>query len=317
VARLRVTAPLPASGESSGGLPPTASSPNGTGTGDLRYALSSASLAANITSAALGASFQPRDAAGNALRGQLNLYTGEAARMLAEEARASGNGYLIGDTVYKGPAELAEQALRARLGIPTGDLPQAEYEAIWGTASKLAVRDAAISGSVTTHNDLATLNPHSIQAKFERPTYRNYGGGMGGLNLLAGGLTIWGASQDETEWRAALGYTGGGLQVAGGGTMIVGALRTSPLLSVGRFAGTAGAVVTAPILLSQAYDDLSSQNEYRQVKGVLKGLGVVAPPASFLATYLEVFVEPAGLVLYETTRGAISEAYGVPMSWVY
>ncbi|MGE5827100.1 MAG: SpvB/TcaC N-terminal domain-containing protein, partial [Micromonosporaceae bacterium] len=277
-----------------------------------------ASLGINATSGAVRIYFRPRNAVGDVLTGDLLLYTGSAARADATLARAAGQGYMIGDTVYAGPADAAEMALRARLGIPTGTLPTAEYNAIWGEASRLAVRDFAVSGGgVATFNDPATLSQTSIQAVYELPTYRNYGAGMGGLNVLGGGFSIYGASQDENDARAALGYTGGGLQVAGGGMMIWGAFNpgtTARLFGAGRVLGTVGAVVTAPIVAWQAYDDLSSGDEYRQLRGTLNAASIVAPPAAVLSVYNDVVVQPAAETFYQTARGAISQWTGVPMS---
>ncbi|HEU5270980.1 MAG TPA: RHS repeat-associated core domain-containing protein, partial [Jatrophihabitans sp.] len=291
------------------------SSPAGSTTQDSALSgYSVASLGVNVTAAGIRYAYLPRDAAGNPLQGPLNLYSGATARASAQAA----DGYMIKDTVYYAPADAAENALRARLGIPTGNLPVDEYNAIWGEASRLAVRDAAISSSVGTHNDLATLDPDSIQAIYELPTNRSYGSGMGGLNVVGGGLSIWGAAHDDTSWRSTLGYTGGGMQVAGGGMMIVGALETAPrLVSGGRLLGTAGAVITAPIVLSQAYDDVTSGDQYRQLNGTLKGAGVVFPPAAFLSVYNDAFVKPAAETFYDVACRDIADMLGVPRSWVY
>ncbi|MCA0243579.1 MAG: toxin [Proteobacteria bacterium] len=260
-------------------------------------------------------SYAPVSPTGAPLTGPLNLYSGRAAR----DAAGSAPGYLIRDTVYYAPADAAETALRIRLGLaPTDIIPPNQYNPIWDEASRLAVRDAAISGSVATHNDLASLNPSSIQARVELPTLRTYGTGVGALSVIGGGLSIYGGMHEEDSSLAALGIGGGAVQASGGALLIAGAWRTSaPLMSLGRGLGTAGAVITAPIVLAHAADDIQSGDEYRQFRGTLSAVGVVAPPAAFLSVYNDVVVQPAAESFYEAARRYISSAMGIPMSWVY
>jgi RHS repeat-associated protein len=260
--------------------------------------------------------YAPVSPTGAPLRGPLNLYSETPARIAAENAP----GYLIRDTVYYGPADAAESALRVRLGLGAKDkIPQQDlYNQIWGEASRLAVRDAAIAGSVRTHNDLATLDSKSIQAQVELPTLRSYGSGVGTFNVLGGALSIYGGAHEEDSFLAALGIGGGAVQASGGAILIAGAWRTSaPLMSLGRGLGTAGAVITAPIVLSHAADDIRSGDEYRQFRGTLSAVGLVAPPAAFLSVYNDVFVQPAAETFYEVARRNIAQMLGVPMHWVY
>ncbi|WP_260955700.1 SpvB/TcaC N-terminal domain-containing protein [Pseudomonas citri] len=273
------------------------------------------STALSLFSFVVQRSFAPVSPTGAALGETLNLYSGPTARAAAELAP----GYMIKDTIYYGPADAAESALRARLGLgPTDMIPPNEYNPIWDEASRLAVRDAAISGSVRTHNDLSTLNPNSIQARVELPTLRRYGTAVGGVNLVGGALSIYGGTQEEDSFLAALGIGGGTVQATGGALFIAGAWRTSSsLMSVGRGMGTAGAIITAPIVLSHAADDIQSGDEYRQFRGTLSAVGVVAPPAAFLSVYNDVFVQPAAETFYEVARRDIAQMLGVPLHWVY
>jgi hypothetical protein len=204
--------------------------------------------------------FAPTNALGEPLDGPLNLYSKDIFDSNAARARAeAAPGYLIHDTKYYKPAAAAEAELRARLGIPEPlELPKGDYNKIWGATSRRAVRDAALGGSVATHNDLATLPSNSIQSKDELPTLKRYGGAMGGLGITAGVLLIYGGTQQRNPILSTLGITGGSLEVAGGGALLAGALRTSaPLQTVGRDLGTAGSVFTAPLTAYAFQDDLS------------------------------------------------------------
>ncbi|WP_235205727.1 RHS repeat-associated core domain-containing protein [Cupriavidus sp. SK-4] len=274
-----------------------------------------ASTALSLFSYLVQKCYAPVSPTGAPLGDALNLYSGPAARAAA----GSAPGYLIRDTIYYGPADAAESALRARLGLgPTDRIPPDLYNPIWDEASRLAVRDAAIAGSVRTHNDLSTLDPASIQARVELPTLRRYGTGVGAVNVFGGALSIYGGTQEEDSFLAALGIGGGTVQASGGAIFIAGAWRTSaPLMSLGRGLGTAGAVITAPIVLSHAADDIQSGDEYRQFRGTLSAVGVVAPPAAFLSVYNDVVVQPAAETFYEVARRDIAQMLGVPTHWVY
>lgn len=274
-----------------------------------------ASTALSLFSFVVQRSFTPVSPTGVALGETLNLYSGKTARAAAEIAP----GYMIKDTVYYGPADALERSLRTRLGAGPDDmLPPNEYNPIWDEASRQAVRDATIAGSVRTHNDLSTLDPNSIQARVELPTLRRYGTAVGGVNVVGGALSIYGGTQEEDSFLAALGIGGGTVQATGGALFIAGAWRTSSsMMSLGRGMGTAGAIITAPIVLSHAADDIQSGDEYRQFRGTLSAVGVVAPPAAFLSVYNDVFVQPAAETFYEVARRDIAQMLGVPLHWVY
>jgi hypothetical protein len=258
--------------------------------------------------------YAPRDVSGNLLQGPLNLYSETQAQISAMNAP----GYTVGRTIYAQSAAAQEAALRGQLGIPTGNLPGGPYNDIWGTASYMAVRDAALASSVATHNDLNTLRRDSIQALYELPTLKKYGGGMGGLGLVTGGLSIYGGIEEQDPTLSGLAIGGGSLESLGGGMVLVGAMRTSaPLMSYGRFFGTAGAVVAAPVVISHAYDDITSDDPLRQWLGGLDAVGLVFFPAAFLSLYERLFVIPAGTEFYEISRRDIADMMHVPRSWIY
>ncbi len=246
----------------------------------------------------------------------MNLYTGDEAHARALAAP----GYTIKDTTYFDDAKNAEKELRLELKLgPTDKVAdQARYDAIWAKPSYLAVRDAALSGSVVTQNDLATLDPTKIQAVTELPTLQRFGLPMGGVTALGGGLSILSGTQEQDPTLAGLDYAGGTAQAVGGGLEMLGALKpVAPLMSAGRFFGVAGALIVAPVVLTHAYEDVKSDDPVRQMNGLLDAAGTVAPPAAFLSIYNKVFLQPAGEFMYNMTKGAISQWYGVPTSLVH
>jgi hypothetical protein len=209
--------------------------------------------------------FAPRDAFGNKLPNPLNLYTDDPALgkgVVQARARAA-TGHLISDTKYYGPANIAESAELASRGLPTGArLPVPIYNKIWGTdASAPAVRDAALSGSVATHNDLKRLRSDSIQNKYELPALRRYGGGAGTLGILGGAALLYGGIQQDDPILAAFGIAGGAVEVTGGAARVIGSFKVNaPLQQSGRALGTAGAILTAPLTAHSFYDNVSKGN---------------------------------------------------------
>ncbi|MEO7369130.1 MAG: SpvB/TcaC N-terminal domain-containing protein [Gemmatimonadaceae bacterium] len=204
--------------------------------------------------------FTPTGANGASLSGPLILWTGGPAYRAAQ----SMPGYTIADTAYYQTAIAEEMALRqvSGGGIFTGNLPQTEYNAIWGKASVLAVRDATLSGQgVTTANNLATLPSNSIQAGLELPRLRALGFGMGGLSIVGGGLML--ASREETDPEAirtlkvASGVTsiGGGVVTIGGAVLV-----DAELMCIGTGLSTTGGLLAAPVMSYQ----LMKQEAQRQ-----------------------------------------------------
>lgn len=260
--------------------------------------------------------FQPRSPSGEPLFGDLNLYTGPEAH----ERALAAPGYMLKDTIYFDEAVKAEESLRVELKLGSMDkVPdQVRYDAIWSKTSYLGVRDSSLSGSVVTQNDLATLDPTKIQAVTELPTLQRFGSAMGGVTILGGGLSILSGTQEQDPTLAGMDYAGGTAQVVGGGLTILGSFKpVAPIMATGKFFGTAGALITAPVVLAHAYKDVKSDDPVRQMNGALDAIGTVAPPAAFLSAYNKWFVQPAAELLYNTAKGAISQWYGVPTSWVH
>jgi hypothetical protein len=219
---------------------------------------------------AITSAYQPVDAAtGLPLKGPLILYSGDAARAAATGV-PPGSGYMIRNTVYYGPADAAEAALRARLGVnPRAFINPAEpYNAIWEPVSRMAVRDATLSGQgVTSMNKIFAveklppgipttdpfgLSSSSIQASTELPALRTYGAWMGALGAGGGLLTLYGARQEDQPFMKGLGYVSGGLQVGGGVAYGTGAVvARGELMAAGGLAIETGGVLAIPLLMWQ------------------------------------------------------------------
>jgi RHS repeat-associated protein len=228
-----------------------------------------AGTALRMARTGIQASFAPTSPSGAPLTGPLNLYTGPAARQAAQSAP----GYMIRDTVYYAPADAAEAALRARLGVtdPNAFLPPDLYNPIWDEASRLAVRDAVLSGQgVTSHNDIfnivdlppgqslppgSTALPRgSIQARVELPWLRGLGAGMGGLMMGSGVLTIVGSTQMTQETNnpapVVLGVVSGSMEATGGLAYVVGAYAADgSMMAAGAAVAETGGLLALPLLM--------------------------------------------------------------------
>ena len=229
---------------------------------------------------AITSAYQPIDAAtGLPLEGPLLLYSGGPARAAAT-AVPPGEGYMIRNTMYYGPADAAEAALRARLGVGPNDFinPPGPYNAIWDPVSRMAVRDATLSGrGVTSMNNIFAvenlppgvptadplgLSSSSIQARVELPALRGSGIGMGGLAAAGGVLTLYGATQEDQPVIAGIGYASGSLQVGGGVAYGTGALLANgELMAAGGLAVETGGVLAIPLLMWQ---DIKMQAEIQR-----------------------------------------------------
>jgi hypothetical protein len=136
---------------------------------------------------------------------------------------------------------------------------------------------------------------------------------FGNTAMVAGGaLNIYAGTQQEDPALAALSVTGGSLQVAGGLSWAAGAWRSSaPLMNAGARLSVVGSLVTAPITAVDAYNDLTSGDDARQILGLVKGAGIVLPPAAILGAYTEVVAKPAAEHGARTFSGAIQQIYGI------
>ncbi|GEO02919.1 hypothetical protein AAE02nite_05830 [Adhaeribacter aerolatus] len=239
----------------------------------------SVSLAGSVVNQAVRNIFLPRDPLGNPLPGSLNLYTGKTAFDLAEKAP----GHMIQQTKYAVSANRNEVEVRKFLKIPAGnlpsnDLPKGIYDNIWGRdASAPAARDAFLSSSVATHNDLPTLRTDSIQALYELPRWRS-GAVMGALGVASGAALIYGGTHQQNQTLKTLSISGGSLEIAGGGALAAGSFLNSPtimrvggilgspaaraaaprLMNAGRFFGTTGSLATAPLTANSFYEDVAT-----------------------------------------------------------
>lgn len=285
---------------------------------------------------------RPVDTSGQPLKGPYYLWSDDAKlpglnRTVAKiEIAANKTGWLMSQTPqHVAAARAFADALRAEAatkfpGVTFSDaqlfdmagktlvLLKPQMQAIWDQPSK-EVAQAAVLGDIPVQRNLVTPpGPGTVQARVEIPTVQKWGAGMSIIPIAAGGLSIYAGAQEQSDTLAALGITGGALQVGGGALSLAGALRISaPLASAGSQMSLIGAAVTAPVTISHAVDDFKGDDPSRKLIGGLNIAGIVAPPGAFLGAYEEYFVIPAAKRLYETTRGAISQLYGVPIEWVH
>jgi RHS repeat-associated protein len=286
---------------------------------------------------------RPVDVNGNPLEGTYYLWSDAAngAKLNKDAAKAmiaSEGGWLMNQTPQHAAAEiLFVDALRqqaavkfpgqtftdAQLFAIAGpgkalELPTAEFRSIWDPPSADVAWRAALGGLPVQGNMVTPAANDTVQFRIEQPAVARGGAIMGGLQVGAGVLNIYGGTQEQDSTLSALGIGGGTLQVVGGSSWILGALRTSaPLMSFGSKASIVGSVITAPIVLSHASDDWNSGDQSRQLGAALDVTGIVAPPAAFLSAYNKYFVQPAAKTFYDISRHDIAQMLGVPQSWVY
>ncbi|MFN6554606.1 RHS repeat-associated core domain-containing protein [Mycolicibacterium septicum] len=299
----------------------------------------SAALSLAISTIQYGASqaVRPVDINGQPLKGTLYEWSGPDNKAAAIEA-ARKNGWLMKQTPQHVSAEKAfVGALRREAAAlfpgrvftdkelfgmagpgKSINLASEEFNSIWGPPSADVARRATLGGLPVQGNLKSAAGPTTIQSLYEQPATAGAGALMGGIQIGAGFLNIYGGSQEENPYLGFLGMGGGSLQVAGGTAWIWGAARLSgPAMSAGAKMSVVGGVVTAPITAVHAYEDLRSGDQYREMRGTLSAVGIVAPPAAFLSVYSDVVVKPAAQTFYEIARRDIADMLGLPRYWVY
>jgi RHS repeat-associated protein len=305
---------------------------------DLSSSNQSASTSLTISTSqyAISVLVRPVDVNGQPVKGTYYLWSGELNKDAAKAMIAKEGGWLMSQTpehvvaagqfaaalrreaatLFPGQA-FTDQELFAKAGTEIR-LSDAEMSAIWDAPSADIARRAVVGGLPVQGNLVTPPGPKTVQTRIEGPTVGEAGTLMGGVQIFAGGLNVYGATQEQDPALSTLGFVGGGLQIAGGATLIQGAVKLSgPAMAAGSRLALVGAVITAPITIAHATADLQSGDQYREMRGTLNMVGIVAPPAAFLATYNDVFVKPAAETFYETARRDIANMMGVPQSWVY
>ena len=107
--------------------------------------------------------------------------------------------------------------------------------------------------------------------------------GLGGTDRTVGSLYV-----------GLVGHRRGGSASIGWGTSGCGGMENLGNANVhGPVSLYCGSNHHAPIVLSHAADVIQSVNEYRQLRGTLSAVGVVAPPAAFFSAYNDVVAQPA------------------------
>jgi RHS repeat-associated protein len=294
-------------------------------------------LALDLTRYMVGWSVRPTDVHGNPLNGTYYLWSGDANKNAARLAIANeGSGWLMSETpqhvaaarnfadalrteaarVFPGQS-FTDQELFAMAGNRLS-LPRDQMRGIWDPPSEDVAVRAVLGGHPVERNILSPPGPDTVQARIEIPAVRRTGLAVGGATMLSGGLNIYGGTQETDPFLSALGIGGGSVEVAGGLTFAAGAWRTSaPLMRLGGRVSVVGTVITAPIVISHAADDIQSGDEYRQARGTLSAVGIVAPPAAFLSVYNEVVVQPLAESFYEIARRDIAQMLGISPIYVY
>lgn len=283
------------------------------------------STAVSVTQYVFSQAIRPVDVNGQPLRGRYYLWSGDVNKNAAKSMITSKNpGWFMSQTpqhVLAASQFAAALRREAALLFPSRAftdqqlfamagkqifLSQAEMTAIWDLPSADVARRAVLGGLPVQGNLVTPAGPNTVQSRIERPTVRNSGLFMGGIQFGAGALNIYGGLQEEDPTLGALGIGGGILQIGGGSTWIIGAFRTSaPLMSAGIKLSIVGGLITAPITVVHAKEEIESEDEYKQMKGTLRAVGILVPQAAVLTAYQEVFVEPAAKTFSEVATGWI------------
>jgi hypothetical protein len=233
-------------------------------------------------------------------------------------AEAAFAGALRIEAATKFPGASFTDAQLFQMAGNTLFLTKDQMRAIWAPPSKEVAMAAVLGGNPVQQSLITPPGPDTIQAETEIPTVQSWGAGMSAIPIVAGGLSIYAGTQEQNNTLSDLGIAGGALQLGGGALSLAGALKVSaPLAAWGSRTSLVGAALTAPITISHAVDDFKGDDPSQKVISGLNVAGIVFAPAGFLGAYEQYFVKPAAEQLYETTRGAISQMYGVPIQWVH
>jgi RHS repeat-associated protein len=293
-------------------------------------------LAATVVRQTIGLAARPVDTSGNVLEGTYYLWSGDLNKAAAKSAIANEGGWLMSQTpqhvnaasefadalhteaAVRFPGKIFTDAELFDMAGKTLSLPTAQMRSIWDPPSAEVARLAVIGGLPVQQNLVSPPGSGTVQSRIEIPTVQRWGIGMSLIPLGTGALNIYGGANEQDSTLKALGIAGGSLEVGGSLLSMAGALRVSaPLMSVGSKASVVGSIITAPVVLSHAADDIRSDDPSRQLIGTLNAVGVAFPPAAFLGAYEEHFVKPAAETFYDIARRDISQMLGVPQSWVY
>jgi RHS repeat-associated protein len=290
-------------------------------------------LALDVTRYMVGYAVRVVDVHGNPLKGTYYLWSGDINKDAAKAAIASkGSGWLMSETP-QGVAAASNFADALRIEAATkfpgqsftnqelfdmaGDrlfLTDDQMKVIWhGPSRDIAIR-AVLAGNPVQGNMVTRPGPKTVQTTVEKPAVRGTGAGVAALQGVSGALNIYGGMQEEDTTLAWLGIGGGSIEIAGGLATAAGSWKTSALLMrLGRTTGIVGTIVTAPVVLSHAADDINSGNDYREFKGTVSAVGVVVPQAAAVSVYNEVVLEPVAEEFTEIAGNPWDyyQAYGV------
>jgi len=216
-----------------------------------------ASGGVGVTSLGLRSYFAPLSASGEALQGPFILWSRKALET-ARAMEAAREGHTIFQTRAGVQMEAELAALRRVPGFPgafRSELPREEAGEIMRRYSRIAAREAGISGvGVTTANAPGTIPAGSIQ-ELEIRTARFYGTGMGALNV-GGGVLMLSSINTERDPGIITGgkIVSGGASVVGGGLEIYGAWTlTAGATTTGAALSGVGTIVAVPIIMYEIY----------------------------------------------------------------
>ncbi len=269
-----------------------------------------------------GRAVAPVDMKGQRLTGTYYFWSGELDKVVAKARIWLNGGFLMSQTPQHFAAAnqfantLRQKAAIMFPGITFSDdqlfkmagkqifLPEAEKRLIWDPPSADVACRQVLAGQSVQGNLVTSPGAETVQARVEAPVTRSTGKLVGGVMGLEGVLNFWGGLQEEDRLHAALGITGGTIQIGGGALFAAGASSTSALaMSIGSKLSLAGSLITAPITLSHASEELQSENSGIVLQGMLRSLGIVFLPAGMLATFNDLFTKPAAEKATEISVG--------------
>jgi RHS repeat-associated protein len=260
--------------------------------------------AATLTNKSLHLSGKPLSVAppkGKVLPGKYHLWSGDPVGKDAAKAAiaADKTGYIMGQTPEHGAAKAKYEAAMKRSG--GARLPKAEHQGIWDPPSeRVAAQAAAAEHPVATHGP---EDPGSVQMRVERPTTARAGTLSGTLTVASGVANIYAATQVDNKAVKAVGLAGGGVEVAGGITYAVGALKigtstATKLMQVGSTLSRFGGGIAGGVVSGYA---LSKDIEHGDIT---HGVGDAAGTAAGVLTVV-------GATSAAAVTGAFSAGYAV------